>query len=197
MAAGGRSDPPRDVPDESRAADSRAAFLQAIPAALQHREDNIPKLVAADNSSSRSKLRKIYRIADEMLQHAASHVACHDGCASCCKMNVQITGEEAAAIERATGRLARTIASSMPHASGEYNGIPCPFLVDERCSIYEHRPLACRMHVSFYSNAYWCHPERNLSHPAPMVKFEGLTEALSKIGARQKFFFADIRDFFC
>jgi uncharacterized protein len=30
-----------------------------------------------------------------------------------------------------------------PH-SWEMNGLPCPFLVDDKCSIYEARPEACR-----------------------------------------------------
>lgn len=187
---------PRHIPDEVLAQENSAAYLSAIPTSLQREEDDIARFVLTENSSPRAKLRKIYRIADEMLRHADVHVACHDGCASCCKMNVQITEVEASAIERATGRVARKLASSTLHENGEFNGVSCPFLRDERCSIYEHRPLSCRIHVSFYENAYWCQPERNLLHKGPMVKFSGLAEAISRVGSRHPILMGDIRDFF-
>lgn len=37
-------------------------------------------------------------------------------------------------------------------------GIPCPFLEDESCSIYESRPLACREHLV-------TSPAKNCAHP--------------------------------
>lgn len=43
---------------------------------------------------------------------------------------------------------------SMEDAFGELNirqaeeGIPCPFLIGDECSIYEVRPLCCRSHIS-------------------------------------------------
>ena len=41
-----------------------------------------------------------------------------------------------------------------------YLGIPCPFLVDESCSIHEHRPVVCRDY-NVTSPAAWCSDPAN------------------------------------
>ena len=174
----------------------RATFVAKIPGDLTNLENSLAVRLRSENSSARSKLQKIYRLADQIMQHAAPHVACHKGCSSCCKMNVQITSDEAALIEQTGGVQAASLKSTAIHEIGKYNGVPCPFLKDGQCSIYEARPLVCRTHVSFYSDDYWCHPSRNLEQAAPVVGFSGLFDAINGVRATKNGVFGDIRDFF-
>jgi Fe-S-cluster containining protein len=44
--------------------------------------------------------------------------------------------------------------------------LPCPFLQNNRCLVYDYRPLACRMHFSLSSPA-WCKPS-HFQHPYAM-----------------------------
>jgi hypothetical protein len=108
--------------------------------------------------------------------------ACRAGCAHCCHQTVGVTAPEVFAIHahlRATrtpdeldafaGRLRavddRTRGmATLDRVSPDF---PCPFLVDERCSIYEARPLACRGTNSLDASA--C--ERSLHDPVTRAAF--------------------------
>ncbi len=96
-------------------------------------------------------------------------ISCGPGCGACCRQAVPVTAAELRAIrawldalpddERLAHdrRIAATKArldASDAEAIGMENerayfalGIPCPFLVDESCSIHPARPLACREYV--------------------------------------------------
>jgi Fe-S-cluster containining protein len=104
-------------------------------------------------------------------------LACGAGCDACCRHLVAVTPLEAvrlaevvdampeerraaietrlaAARERAesSGFLGRaqqaTTDQNVPMALEYFDlGIPCPFLEDRRCGIYEERPFACREHM--------------------------------------------------
>jgi hypothetical protein len=85
--------------------------------------------------------------------------ACRSGCASCCHQTVGVTAPEVFAIydhlraTRTPGELQAVVAHlretddrtrGMGSADRLSPDLPCPFLVDARCSIYEVRPLSCR-----------------------------------------------------
>src|SRR5579863_9591807 len=82
------------------------------------------------------------------------HIGCRAGCAHCCYQNVEVTIPEAilAATHLADPadprrpKLLETASAlrGMTNAERRRTGRPCPLLVDNRCSIYEDRPLACR-----------------------------------------------------
>lgn len=75
-------------------------------------------------------------------------LACRCGCSSCCKTHrdipvypIEIVGIYWYIIEKVKEPLRAKIKSSLiSHRKGE----PCPFLIDDVCSIYPMRPLACR-----------------------------------------------------
>lgn len=96
-------------------------------------------------------------------------VACREGCFACCDEPVYVTREEAKLIVdavRAQGPEAFALFTSkviawmrrfmfsdfwdddMP-ATVPYRSmrLTCPALVDGRCSVYAHRPMACRLHI--------------------------------------------------
>lgn len=97
---------------------------------------------------------------------------CGPGCGNCCTLTVNCTYPEALAInagldDAARERLAATVTRILAHArqcgdarrflSGYRQAVgPCPFLDDEAsCSIYSHRPLACRALLATRP-ADWC-----------------------------------------
>jgi len=175
----------------------RDLYLQSLSEDLRERENNIARQMVTENASAKSKLGKIYLLANELLEVAAPHVACGRGCSSCCKMNVTISSVEADRISNATGWKPAQLTSSKNHPEEAFAGIACPFLVDNTCSIYENRPLVCRTHVAFDASSYWCDPNRMHQQEMPMVRFSGLQEALGKISTgRNGAVYADIRDFF-
>ena len=81
-------------------------------------------------------------------------VACHDGCAHCCfsvpevlaiDAHVRATGTPAER-ERLMARVrdADDCTRGLTSAQRLSPDLPCPFLENETCGIYEARPLACR-----------------------------------------------------
>ena len=108
--------------------------------------------------------------------------ACHSGCAHCCYQAVGVSAPEVFAIHahlRATRTPAEldAVIARVRDADDRTRGLtpterlsphnPCPFLVDERCSIYDVRPLACRGTNSLDADA--C--ARALRDPAARAQF--------------------------
>ncbi len=108
--------------------------------------------------------------------------ACRSGCAHCCHQAVGVTPPEVFAIHehlRATRAADELVALAarvraaddrtrgMTSAERLSPALPCPFLIEDRCSIYEVRPLSCRGTNSLDAAA--C--ERNLHDPAARAAF--------------------------
>jgi hypothetical protein len=190
--------PETDLFESIKAAElRRSQFILAIPTNLNAQEDAIQRKLSSENASARSKLRKIYSLMSDLMGAAEPYVACGKGCSSCCKMNVMITQVEANYIEMETGIKPIQLTSYRIHGKEEFISVPCPFLKDDSCSIYEARPFACRKHVSFGTTSYWCEPTRALEMEFPMLGSTGAEGALMDVtGLNSGKVFADIRDFF-
>lgn len=187
------------TPEEIEVAQGRCrAFVASLSEPATEAEDKLPALVRSMNASSKVKLQKIYAIADELSHARAAFVACGKGCSSCCHMNVGLTQPEAERIGAAIGRKPVALASSVSHSLEQFAGLPCPFLDRQgSCSIYEHRPLTCRKHASFFMDATHCDPAVMNDVEVPRVEFSGLDEALFAVVGRDGYaLVADIRDFF-
>jgi len=195
---------PHGTPPEPNATESYAvaerrqqAMVASLPAALAAAEDALPVTLARLNASPRVKLQRIYQLLDQIGEHTAGHVACRSGCADCCRMNVTISDLEARQIAAHTGRTVAKLTVSVEHPIDTYRGVVCPFLVDERCSIYDQRPRVCRQHVSFDTSAYWCAPSRSTDVSMPLLGWTGVDAAYQAlVTASASAVFADIRDFF-
>ena len=175
----------------------RAAFVAAIPQELLDAEDMLPSHVSALNASTRSKLNRVYMVAEDLSRVREPFVACKRGCSSCCHMNVSVTQSEADRLASAAGRSAAILTVSPRHDPEEFTGVPCPFLdAQGACSVYADRPLACRKHSSFFMNDGPCHPSVMHRIEVPMVSFSGLDSALMAASGASGSFLADIRDFF-
>ena len=184
--------------DTDAASERRASFMAAISRELAAAEGSLPRKMATANASTRSKLRKIYEVADELSRVREPFVACGKGCASCCHMSISITSAEAELLANASGRRASTIVRSPERAADAFSGQPCPFLDGQkRCSVYADRPLSCRKHASFFQDNGPCHPSVMNEVLVPQMAFSGLDQALFVVsGERRNPILADIRDFF-
>jgi len=132
-------------------------------------------------------------------------LACRAGCAACCRQLVTATIPEVLVLQafieqhlsaEVRAALLERIEAVLADARGldviEYSRrrVACPFLVDERCSVYEARPLACRGYNSVDADA--C--EKKLDdlhleleadgwiHSVNVAVQDGVERALSDIG---------------
>lgn len=175
----------------------RSKFQEAIPKELNEREDAIRKVLSRENSSSRSKLKKVYNLMNEIIEVAKPFTACGKGCSDCCNQNVMISETEAKFITEAISTQPIQLESSIIHDEKKFLGVACTFLKNNACSIYDVRPYTCRKHLSFDEDAYLCHPSRSIEHKSPMIVFSEAEGAMTDIGRYVSGgVFADIRDFF-
>jgi hypothetical protein len=123
---------------------------------------------------------------------------------------VHITSIEASLIAAATGRPARPAAQALALNSIDPNdpalierweqsereviGTPCPFLAGSECSIYEHRPFACRTHLSLDDDDLLCRLVEGAEIPMPRLDTRLLVGLF--LSAQPGALLADIREFF-
>lgn len=153
--------------------------------------------LAKENASARSKYRRLVRLVDRVSDAIAPSAACARGCSHCCHRSVGVSAHEAELISEFTGRPIRnmertavpmTVAEDAPRE-------PCPFLRDNACSIYEHRPVACRINFNISDDAFFCDPSTapEGSQP-PQMRLDALLMAYAMVFLKQPL--ADIRSFF-
>jgi len=189
------------TPEETRENAQRNydALMAKIPVEVHRREERLVAELRALNAKPVAKLVRIYKSAETLFSYASDHVACRKGCAYCCHLAIQISQIEADNIGAKTGivpiKLQRSI-NRDPYSFSEKT--PCPFLKENQCSIYEHRPLICRVHVNLDIDAYWCEYDnwRKPGASVPEPTFHSLTNAYGELNEKAHAVMADIRDFF-
>jgi uncharacterized protein len=177
------------------------AFYDAIT--KEEQQEVLSSLGRVVNMNARAtiKLRQIHFIADKAFRHAAGRVACARGCAHCCYIAVPITTVEAKSIGEQIGIEPRDVTNVPPRNTASFSKeTQCPFLENNECSIYEHRPLECRSNFNFDRDSYWCQYE-NWDKPGaavlkPVIPQLALAYGLVSRGKSAEPTVADIRDFF-
>lgn len=95
---------------------------------------------------------RVIQIATEASEALAAVAACHEGCSHCCRQGLMLFEHEAVLLAEVSGRkMVRQPWRRRQEVDVDIDssiGKPCPFLVDHRCSVYEHRPLPCRLRHS-------------------------------------------------
>lgn len=147
----------------------------------------------------RVRLRLLRDLADEITEHAREYSPCRKGCNHCCHMATMVSEPEAAMIgalihkspkkpkQWADFRDKDAIADAFLGA-----GKACSFLDNGVCSIYEHRPLACRVHMSMGASSAAC--EMDQTRTLPLLNLSELDKAYAMISATLHM--ADIRAYF-
>lgn len=131
-------------------------------------------------------------------------VPCAKGCSHCCNMATFVTTAEAEEIAKATGApLAKPAAATLSRTSNQveraqYAGVPCSFLSDGGCTIYAHRPWACRVHYSVDQDDLLCKivPGERIEAPSYQTQSLFLMYLLAQPGNPLDIKMADIREFF-
>jgi Fe-S-cluster containining protein len=107
------------------------------------------------NSRVSNSYRQLINQVDELTARLsalyARHLVCRAGCSGCCHHHLSVFAVEADAVREAIVALPNQVLAvihqqarevSEREAAGE--SVACPLLVENRCSIYESRPLICR-----------------------------------------------------
>jgi Fe-S-cluster containining protein len=96
---------------------------------------------------------------------------------------------EQAGVAQAARELSRTADRDALHALGlKYSalGVPCPFLENERCCIYEIRPLRCREYQVASLPEHCAHPEtKQIDGIEPPVKLSHILGKWNAMGETQ------------
>jgi uncharacterized protein len=96
-------------------------------------------------------IAQVDKLTARLTARYASHLVCRAGCSSCCQHHLSVFGVEAANVQKAIAALPENTRASVAQQAqvvrarelaGE--AVSCPLLVDNRCAIYEARPLICR-----------------------------------------------------
>ena len=137
--------------------EARLAQLGALAPGLPEQQAETATQVVGQNRSNRSRLGVAIRLVDAFDQAIQPLAACRRGCTHCCHIRVEMTALEAERLGEAIGRRPNTRHRYMPAEEGAYGyDTPCPFLAGGECSIYAHRPFACRKHHSLDVDAMFC-----------------------------------------
>ena len=181
-----------------RAEEAATRNLKQVSAALrpeQARFDvRLTALLESDDSKKR-KLRGPLGLADKIAAAVAPHAVCKKGCTHCCHIPVAMTQTEANLIAEQIGRIAQPVPPSDAQVSGREYGyhVPCTFLKDGNCSIYERRPFACRVHLNLDDDKLLCRLLPGIPVPVPYFNSTHLRRAYVEICDSEAL--ADIRQF--
>ena len=150
--------------------------------------------------SKGAKMFYLNKLADGVVKAAAGIAPCKKGCNHCCKMATLVSIQEAQVIAIETG--AKMTMPARFNQFGEimqqqHAGVPCTFLTDEGCSIYEQRPFACRVHYSVDADNLLCEMVPGETIRSPNFNAQEYDEAfVAAFGGALTMKYADIREFF-
>ena len=89
---------------------------------------------------------------DNYFKSQAEFICCKKGCAHCCKKGDYPTSElELRYLMEGYAKLDNTIKIEIQNnLKNVKKGGECPFLINDCCSVYQYRPIICRVHGLAY-----------------------------------------------
>lgn len=116
--------------------------------------------IMSEGASIRARRVRFFALADRYNAALKPVALCKAGCSHCCTMTTMLYRHEAVAIAKFSGRKMHELEMrpyDVAHLIGtRYFGTPCPFLKNNRCSVYDVRPLVCRLHHSLNDDIAAC-----------------------------------------
>ncbi len=146
------------------------------------------------------KLQRLRFIAGQWSQHYTPHTACAKACSHCCNVAVDVTAAEAQLIAKKVGVKAAT-PEKVRHVTEEnpdqerWLGVPCTFLGESGCRIYDERPIMCRTQVNMDSDERLCRIVKEAHIQVPYADAMEIKGALAFVAQRDAGI-ADIREWF-
>lgn len=172
------------VPEQPRISISRSTAandrirqaIEANPWLAPHYMGLITDNICRGNSGFRSKRSTLFKVADSMHHALQPYTTCHKGCSYCCSSRTLIYRFEALTLAKVTGRKMveipyRSQAEVIETGCASQPQI-CPFVVDDCCSVYEHRPMICRLHHSFNDDPRDCEVTLSGSSRSAVVMYD-------------------------
>lgn len=186
---------------------ARHAYAQYAAVQINQRIDTAGMNALANQAvaakSTKAKVILLQKMADKIGEAANGLVPCRKGCSHCCHMATMIHLDEAKAIAAATGAKMVTPKAFnvdlqyVDKIRNRYDGVACRFLVNGACSIYAHRPLACRMHVVVDLDNTLCEIVPGEKIRLPMIDTLQYDLAITRAwGGPMEMKYADIREYF-
>lgn len=169
---------------------SEAPWMLELPGMIER--------IIAENASARSRFRKLRNLADRVNEVMSPRSACTRGCSACCNIAVSISAFEADLIGQAIGRTPRKVPGTLDaqRIQAAYFGTPCSFLKNGECSIYEHRPLECRLHANIGHSPALCSTDVPIEESSvPNLDFQPFHIAYVALTVDQRGL-SDLRDYF-
>jgi Fe-S-cluster containining protein len=181
------------------AAQARAeASAEIIKQRLAGRVDEFHSRIRAlqtEPGEKKDKLRELRQLTAELEAFASDQVACRKGCSHCCHVPVAVLQGEANLIADEIGVPAQQLTHTrIPSERGYGYHMACPFLVQDACSIYAHRPMTCRTHLSLDQDALLCGLLPDMKVPVPLLDMSAMQQLYVDLFQYEAM--GDIRDFF-
>ena len=147
------------------------------------------------------RMIKIWDIGTKISNAITPHTACRNGCNHCCSQAVTINGAEADIIARHLHVVynevpEETIEEFLAKVDAqriEFTGKQCPFIQEGKCSIYEVRPMSCRLHFNISNTPSLC--DTNTEAEVPNFNFVSLNK-LQVLALARETTWGDIREYF-
>jgi Fe-S-cluster containining protein len=199
LMEGASAELPSELREQLPAAQAQAERnMDALNDALKPRLDELNRTFKRIQNPRTPRLHALGMLRDmaQIFSEAGKpHGACRAECTHCCHIPVAVSELEARLIGLSIGRRPQKVKVSTLLPAMEYGyNMPCTFLVNNRCSIYAYRPLACRTHLNMSDNEQLCQLIPDVLVPVPLANATSFQTAYAMLTFKSAM--ADIREFF-
>jgi Fe-S-cluster containining protein len=150
---------------------------------------------AQREANPKQKIIWLWRLTQPLKAATAGIAACKEGCSHCCYTPVPMHYTEAQVIAEHAKQEMTVPDSYVMEPNMKYVGTPCPFLKNDKCSIYSSRPFACRVHYNMDRDESRC-VLGNKPKTVPYFNRRPYDMAYVSAIGLDDLRYADIRDFF-